>query len=449
VTIVKEQNMTSLSVAIIGAGAAGLCAARHLSAQNPRVRTTVYEQASSVGGTWVFTENIGKDPNGLPVHSSMYKNLRTNLPKEVMGFPDFPFHDNINKDTSFLHHTEVLEYLETYKKHFDLEKFIKFNTVVSRVNPITESEDDTKWEVTTKCLKTEQIETNFFDSVMVCNGHYSVPVIPTIPGIEKFGGSFLHSHDYRSPEVYQGESVLILGGGASGTDICIELSQHAAQVYLSHNNPLLTTRMPNNVAQVRGVESCMGSGGFLLTDGSKVQCSAVILATGYEYTFPFLSEDCKIKVQNRRVQSLYKHLVNIEHPSMCFVGIPVQICPFPQFDLQIRYFVKMLTGQVKKPSKTEMYADTQKEMEWKRNNLEMPEKYFHKMGTLQWKYNKEMAELGDLEPISNGIENLYNAVHERRKTNLPDYKKDSYCLEGKEGFSGNIFLPEKGTYMKI
>merc|ERR1711862_280678 len=100
------------------------------------------------------------------------------------------------------------------------------------VDPVL-TEKNSKWEVTTRCLK-------------------SVPVIPSIPGIEKFSGTFLHSHDYRTPEQYQGESVLILGGGASGTDICIELSQHAAQVYLSHNNPLLTTRLPSNVAQVKG-----------------------------------------------------------------------------------------------------------------------------------------------------------------------------------------------------
>ena len=149
------------------------------------------------------------------------------------------------------------------------------------------------------------------------------------------------------------------------------------------------------------------------------------------------------------MQTLYKHLISVEHPTLCFVGIPVQICPFPQFDLQIRYFVKLLTGQVQLPTKAEMCEEIKQEMEWKKNNLGMPEKHFHKMGALQWKYNKEIAELGGLKPISNGVENLYNAVHERRKTNLPDYKKDSYSLVGEEGFSGNVFLPEKGTYRKI
>ena len=34
----------------------------------------------------------------------MYQNLSTNLPKEVMAFPDFPF---ASQEKSFLHHTEV------------------------------------------------------------------------------------------------------------------------------------------------------------------------------------------------------------------------------------------------------------------------------------------------------------------------------------------------------
>ena len=53
-----------------------------------------------MGGTWVYDDNVGCD-----VHSSMYKSLKTNLPKEVMAFPDFPFPSEMKQ--SFLHHTEV------------------------------------------------------------------------------------------------------------------------------------------------------------------------------------------------------------------------------------------------------------------------------------------------------------------------------------------------------
>lgn len=64
-----------IKVCVIGAGAAGLCAVRHL-AGNSRFETAMYEQTSDIGGTWVYNEQVGLDENGLPIHSSMYRNLR-------------------------------------------------------------------------------------------------------------------------------------------------------------------------------------------------------------------------------------------------------------------------------------------------------------------------------------------------------------------------------------
>ena len=81
----------------------------------------------------------------------MYKNLKTNLPKEVMAFPDFPF---LPKEKSFIEHREVLEYLQRYCHHFQLEQFVSFNTLVSKVNPI-ETSQSTRWEVTSQCIKTK------------------------------------------------------------------------------------------------------------------------------------------------------------------------------------------------------------------------------------------------------------------------------------------------------
>ena len=61
-------------VGIIGAGAAGLCAAKY--AANAGFQPIVWEKARVVGGTWVYTDQVGEDEFGLPIHSSMYKNLR-------------------------------------------------------------------------------------------------------------------------------------------------------------------------------------------------------------------------------------------------------------------------------------------------------------------------------------------------------------------------------------
>lgn len=61
-------------LAVIGAGTAGLCAAKH-AIQNG-FDVTVFERAAQVGGTWVYSDAIGKDKYGLDVHTSMYKGLQ-------------------------------------------------------------------------------------------------------------------------------------------------------------------------------------------------------------------------------------------------------------------------------------------------------------------------------------------------------------------------------------
>ncbi|CAG0915133.1 unnamed protein product [Notodromas monacha] len=68
------HSAMKMRVAVIGAGAAGLCAVKKLVSVGHDV--ICYERGSGVGGTWVFDERIGIDDHGLPVHSSMYKGLR-------------------------------------------------------------------------------------------------------------------------------------------------------------------------------------------------------------------------------------------------------------------------------------------------------------------------------------------------------------------------------------
>lgn len=72
-----------MKLCVIGAGAAGICAAKNGLEFSCDV--TVFEQTDNIGGTWVYTDDVVKDKNGLDVHSSMYQGLYTNLPKEIMG----------------------------------------------------------------------------------------------------------------------------------------------------------------------------------------------------------------------------------------------------------------------------------------------------------------------------------------------------------------------------
>ncbi len=60
----------------------------------------------------------------------MYENLIANCPKPLMTFKGFPHKENTNE---FLTQKEYLDYLNNYVNHFNLRKYIKFNTFVSSV----------------------------------------------------------------------------------------------------------------------------------------------------------------------------------------------------------------------------------------------------------------------------------------------------------------------------
>jgi dimethylaniline monooxygenase (N-oxide forming) len=195
-----------------GGGAAGLCAIKHCLQKNLDV--IGFEQTSSIGGTWVYTEKIGFDEHNLPIHSSMYRSLHTNLPKELMCFPDFPFPPH---ESSYLPASEVLTYLRSYADAFRVREKIKFNHHVVNVRPLlpppSNGSGGDLWEVLVRNLITKEYETLQFDGVLVCNGHFSVPHIPSeFVGREVFKGRQMHSHEYRTPEIFTNERVLVIGG---------------------------------------------------------------------------------------------------------------------------------------------------------------------------------------------------------------------------------------------
>lgn len=59
---------------IIGAGYSGLGTARYMKEYG--LNFTVFEASKHIGGTWRFDPHVGVDEDGLPLFTSMYKNLR-------------------------------------------------------------------------------------------------------------------------------------------------------------------------------------------------------------------------------------------------------------------------------------------------------------------------------------------------------------------------------------
>ncbi|KAK7067551.1 hypothetical protein SK128_028187 [Halocaridina rubra] len=417
------------TVGIIGCGAAGLCAARQVLATG-KYKPQVWELSEGLGGTWRYNPDTGRDKYGIPIHSSMYQNLKTNLPKEVMSFPEFPFPTG---GDSFLHHTKIVQYLKDYAEHFNLFQYIQFEHYVENVEPIPQEEGFPHWAVTVKDLKEGTTIITVCQAVIVCNGHYSVPRIPKLPFIEDFQGRQMHSHDYRDSSPFKGANVLVLGSGASGLDISLEISTVANKVMLSHNLPSPNqSKLPPNVTQVKGADSAYPKG-FHLVDGTSVEADFILYCTGYEYSFPFLSEKCGIEVTKNQVSPLYKHLINAAMPSMGFLGIPFQICPFPFFDFQSRFFMKVMTGELDLPSLPEMLEEIEKDHQ---ESLKkgVPEKHFHNMSIRQWQYTRDMAEMAGLETTMPVIEKLFTAVREIRNKTLMTYKSTTYIITGPETF---------------
>ncbi|RRT74719.1 hypothetical protein B296_00032001 [Ensete ventricosum] len=180
----------SRHVAVIGAGAAGLAAARELRREGHSV--VVFERSAAVGGTWIYTPSAESDALGLNplrevVHSSLYDSLRTNLPRECMGFLDYPFSSRRSRaggdPRRFPGHREVLCYLQDFAREFDLYGLVRFRTEVA----LMERNNDGRWQVNSRrsgvagCDGDDENEV--FDGVIVCNGHYTEPRIADIPEV--------------------------------------------------------------------------------------------------------------------------------------------------------------------------------------------------------------------------------------------------------------------------
>ena len=256
--------------------------------------------------------------------------------------------------------------------------------------------------------------------------HYFEPKIPSIPGIEKFPGLIMHSHEYRYPEPFKDKKVVLVGAAASGIDISLDLWDSAQAVYLSHYRKPFTCKLPDNLEQHQVIKEVFDDGRVLFQDGRTKQADCIIFCTGYNFSFPFLTDDCDITVKDNRVTHLYKHLFNINHPSMSFIGLGIRICPFPQFSLQAQSVVSVLSGKVSLPSKEEMLSEEEKEFKEKMSKWDNKTHYAHFLGPQQWDYNNELAKFAKCEPMHPIVKDLYEYTWIFRVNDLMGYKDKEF-----------------------
>lgn len=69
-------------------------------------------------------------------------------------------------------------------------------------------------------------------------------------GIRNWAGKQIHSHNYRVPEPYGGQVVVVIGAGPSAYDISQDICKVAKQVHLSsRSNDVKISKLSENVWQ--------------------------------------------------------------------------------------------------------------------------------------------------------------------------------------------------------
>ncbi|EGN95029.1 hypothetical protein SERLA73DRAFT_77045 [Serpula lacrymans var. lacrymans S7.3] len=299
---VQEVDPPTKSVAIVGAGSAGLAILKSLLDLPEDTRKgwdiVLYEQRRDVGGIWLPDPNPAQPPE-LP-ETPLYPLLHTNTPVPTMTYPGFPFPPNT---PLFPSHEHVEQYHRDYANHFSLVPYIRLNHTVLSSSWIGNSTDGV-WKVVVQDHNRNKILKEH-DHLIVANEHNHIPRIPKFTGQDKWLRSsprngpkreILHSIWYRGPERFRDRSVVVVGSGNSAQDVTSQVCLTARRTYHSirnHSAPPVVTDVI-----VKPEISHFTSTSIVFVDGSIVSdADFIILGTGYELRIPFLEEGYELAVK--------------------------------------------------------------------------------------------------------------------------------------------------------
>ncbi len=317
---------TIYDAVIIGGGQAGLATGYRL--QQAGQRFVILEGNNHPVGSW----------------PRFYDSLSLNSPARYSALPGLPFPGDPDH---YPVRDEVVAYLEQYAHHFQLPVITgAWVKNVERVGHL--------FRVTTTDKGSYIAQT-----VVAATGFFGRPYIPDIAGRTTYQGRMLHMADYHTPGPFEGQRIVIVGGGNGAVQVGIELAQ-AARVTLATRRPIrympqrvlgqdvhfwLTLSgldrtqwlgdLSNPVYDTGAYRAAIIAGnpdrqpmferftedGVIWSNGRHESVDAVIFSTGYRPHLPYLAGLNAID-ESGRVQQ--KDGASTTVPGLYYVGLPRQ-----------------------------------------------------------------------------------------------------------------------------
>ncbi|KAI1075631.1 FAD/NAD(P)-binding domain-containing protein [Whalleya microplaca] len=481
---IKAESGISLGpvkeVAVIGAGISGVVSAAHLLRAGLNV--TVFERTGVVGGVWDFNPQPDRDPpfpNVRPPNKNWadvekeglspeevalrhgppgpcYNGLKNNIPTPVMRSSLLHWPEGSGE---FVDQKVVRQYIDDIARIHNVYDNILFHT---RVESVAKPVGDRQWSVETSTLLNTKSSYTLtkkswrFDAVIVASGHYHVPFVPDVRGLavwkQRFPGRVTHSKQYRTPEPFRDQTILLIGAGVSALDIAKEADELGVKkIYQSRRESkfdVLASRLPEGVERVAMVSeftidetaneatsSALENGRaipgkVILEDGTVLDdIDHVVVSTGYITSYPFLGEleqpfvswedaDEKVLITSDGyiTHNLHKDIFYIPDPSLAFIGVSHLVSTFSLFDFQAQVVANVFAGNALLPPVSVM-----KQEHKDRKSRFQPGDRFHSMHTVEDVYieqilswiNNDLAKAG-LDPLP-GMDGEWKAGYEGLK----------------------------------
>jgi cation diffusion facilitator CzcD-associated flavoprotein CzcO len=209
---------TTVDVAVIGAGQAGLASAYFLQKAGfvPGADFVVFDHSPRPGGAWQFRWPTLTFATVHGVYQLPGMSLTDSLGAQELATPVAD---------------AVPQYFAAYERRFDLQ--------VQRPVHVRSVRDDQD----RRLLVDTDAGQWTARALINATGTWDKPFWPHYPGQWSFKGRQIHTVDYRGPDEFKGLNVVVVGGGASGIQLLTEIASVATStLWVTRREPEFTDR---------------------------------------------------------------------------------------------------------------------------------------------------------------------------------------------------------------